>query len=175
MLTYGCSFENGWKISKILPELCRHFNVTLYITKQFTASYLFQQSLFSQCTFVKELFFQMFFNTRCRLIETPPFTFPHFNNIISFLFDLLLSHLNYFSPFLAAIDIVFSWRRSCFLTWTIMIEAAHGLKHSITGCAKTIYLETINLFLSSCSVENSQFYSPVFVLGNMTSPCYQSF
>ena len=32
-------FRNWWKFSKILLELFRHFNVTLYITKQFTASY----------------------------------------------------------------------------------------------------------------------------------------
>ena len=38
-----------------------------------------------------------------------------------------------------------------------MIEAAHSLKHSFTMCAKTIYFETINLFLSSCSVETLNF------------------
>ena len=34
-----------------------------------------------------------------------------------------------------------------------MIEAAHSLKHSNTMCAKTIYFETINLFLNSFGVE----------------------
>ena len=40
MSTYVCFLENAWKISKLLREPLRHFNVTLYITKQFTA-YIF--------------------------------------------------------------------------------------------------------------------------------------
>ena len=38
-----------------------------------------------------------------------------------------------------------------------MIEAAHSLKHSNTMCAKTNFLETINHFLSSCSVDTLNF------------------
>ena len=157
MSIYVCIFENGWENSKILLELLRHFSVTLYITKQLTASYLFQQSLFSQRMCVGEWFSQMFFNTRCRPIETPPFTFPHFNYIISFFFDVLLPHLVHSSLFVTAFDIVFSWGRLCFLTWTVMIEATHSLKHSITMRVKTICLETINLFPSSCEVETLNF------------------
>ena len=84
MSTYVCIFENGWKTSKIFLEFFRHFKVTMYISKQFTASYLFQQSLFSQWTFVRIWFSQVFFDTRCRLIEIPSFTFPHSSNNLSF-------------------------------------------------------------------------------------------
>ena len=155
MSTYNCSFENGWKFSKNLLELFRHFNVTLYITEQFTASFLFQQSLFSQWTFVRKWFSQMFLNTLCRPIQIPPFTFPHFNNIITFFFDVLLSHLVHFSFLLPRS--ISSLAREVFLTWTIMIEAAHSFEHSITMCAKTSCLETINLLLSSRGVETLNF------------------
>ena len=43
--------------------------------------------------------------------------------------------------------------RSCFLTWTVMIETNHCFKHCSPMCTKPICIETINLFRSFCSAK----------------------
>ena len=99
----------------------------------------------------------MYFNISGCFVKSPPLTFPHLNDTLTFLLYIALSQFIDFFFRTATSDIFFSEIMAELLTGTKVVKATHCFKHIIAMRTKPINAEAVNFLLSACSVEALNF------------------
>ena len=115
----------------------------------------------------------MLFNSIGCFVQSPPLTFPHFNDSETFLLYIASSQCIELSLFATTLNIFFRERRTQLLTGAEVVKATHGFKHSVAVRTKPINTEAVNFLLSACCKEAFNFTIRSFV-GNKTWPYFQS-
>ena len=135
------------------PQMFRDVNVTLKIAKQFPILNSLQQAFFCKGYLVRERFSQMLLDEGIRPVQFPPFTFPHFYHVVTFVANVGSPHLIHLPSFASSFDFFLAQRWTRLQTGTVVVVATHCFKDSIAVTTETVRTEAINFLLGSgCNI-----------------------
>ena len=98
----------------------------------------------------------LFISIAC-FVQSSLFALLNFNKLVAFLLYIVSSQCIELSLLATTVNILFSERRTQFLTGTEVVKATHGLKHGVAMGTQPINSEAVIFLLSACCKEAFNF------------------